>query len=143
MKITRAGDYAVRCVLYLAKTDQGRVVPRKEISAAMNIPSPFLGKIAQSLARDGIIEIVQGTKGGYRLLESPERISLLSVIESVMGQIMINDCIVQGESCTRVPYCSVHGVWNRVRSQIRDNLDETSMADLADESVQLQQYQER
>jgi DNA-binding IscR family transcriptional regulator len=34
----------------------------------MDIPAQFLGKIAQQLARAGIIEIVQGSKGGYRLL---------------------------------------------------------------------------
>jgi DNA-binding IscR family transcriptional regulator len=47
MRLTRAGEYAVRCTLYLSKQEQGEVVSRKEIAEAMEVPdSP--GRSARS-----------------------------------------------------------------------------------------------
>ena len=82
MRLTRAGDYAVRCVLYLAACGTNLVANRKQIAADMEMPSDFLGKIAQRLAQVGIIEIVQGSKGGLRLSASPKKLTLLDVIEA-------------------------------------------------------------
>ena len=64
MKLTRAGEYAVRCLLYLSTQGIGVVCKRKQIAVKMDIPDQFLGKIAQQLARAGFLEIVQGARGG-------------------------------------------------------------------------------
>jgi len=130
MKMTRASDYAVRCVLHLASKGKGVLVSRREISNAMEIPSPFLGKISQKLAKTGIIEIVQGARGGYRLVRDPEQVSLLQVVEAVTGEIILNGCLSGMGTCRRQDLCPVHPVWSNVRDQMRRNLAGTSMADL-------------
>jgi Rrf2 family protein len=89
MRLSRAGEYAVRCVLYLANRPAKEVVPRWAVAQAMEIPEPFLAKIGQQLARAGILEILQGAKGGYRLRRSPQEISLLEVVEAVMGELFL------------------------------------------------------
>ena len=101
MRLTRAGEYAVRCVLHLSSQKEGSIVSRRDISKQMDIPDQFLGKVAQQLARAGLIEIVQGAKGGYRLLVEPSKISLLTVVEAVIGQIFLNDCLMRPGSCKR------------------------------------------
>ena len=50
MRLTRAGEYAVRCVLYITAQEGGEVVRRQEIAQNMDIPNQFLGKIVQQLA---------------------------------------------------------------------------------------------
>jgi Rrf2 family protein len=128
--MTKASDYAVRCILYLSSRGKGVLVSRREIADAMEIPSPFLGKISQQLAKAGIIEIVQGARGGYRLLYEPAQLSLLQVIEAVMGEIILNECLSGRGSCSRQMCCTVHPVWSDVRGQMRRTLDATSIADL-------------
>jgi Rrf2 family protein len=96
----------------------------------MEIPEQFLSKIAQQLGRAGIIEIIQGAKGGYRLLPEPEDLSLLQVVEAVIGEIVLNDCIIHPETCQRSPSCSVHKVWEKARSQLRDTLGRTRYSEL-------------
>jgi Rrf2 family iron-sulfur cluster assembly transcriptional regulator len=113
-------------VLFVARRDVGEIVRRQEIASAMRIPSAFLGKIAQRLARSGLIEIVQGPKGGYRLLRAPEEITLLDVVEAVDGELFLNDCVVRPESCFRNPECSVYLVWKKARDQLRETLREAS-----------------
>ena len=101
----------------------------------MDIPDPFLGKIAQQLARAGIIEIVQGPKGGYRLLVPPEKLTMLDVVETVIGEIYLNDCVMRPESCDRSSLCAIHRVWGKARDQLRETLRETDFKSvLEDES---------
>jgi len=133
MRLTRAGEYAVRCMLYLASRDEDRVVRRQDIAREMEIPPQFLGKIAQQLARAQFIEIVQGAAGGYRLLVEPRNLSLLEVVEAVTGEIVLNDCLLMPGSCFRKPGCSVHRIWNRARDQLRRTLSEATFDKLLDE----------
>ena len=130
MRLTRAGEYGVRCILYLAGNDHGKVVGRVEIAKAMDIPEQFLGKIAQQLAKSGFIEIVQGAQGGYRLLLSPDKLTLLDVVEAITGKIFLNDCIMRPESCFRSPGCLIHRVWEKAREQLRNTLREATFAKL-------------
>lgn len=122
MRITRAGEYAVRCVLYMSGIEKNQIVNRKEISKEMDIPDQFLGKIAQQLAHSGFIEIIQGAKGGYRLLMEPKKITLLDVVEAVTGEIFLNDCIMNPDSCARSSSCSVNTIWEKAREQLRNSL---------------------
>lgn len=130
MRLTRAGEYAVRCVLFLASQGTGKIVKRKLVAREMDIPDQFLAKIAPQLARAGILEIVQGARGGLRLILAPEEVSLLDVVEAVIGEIFLNDCIVRPESCNRSSACSVHLVWEKARDQLRQTLREVSFAEL-------------
>ncbi len=133
MRLTRAGEYAVRCVLYLAFQEPGIIGNRKQIARSMDIPEPFLGKIAQQLAFTGIIEIVRGSKGGFRLQVPPEKLTLLEVVESVIGEIFLNDCVIRPNACHRSSTCAVNRVWEKARDQLRKTLQETTFADLVNE----------
>ena len=130
MRLTRASEYAIRCVLFLSAQEEGVVVNKKEVAQEMDIPNQFLGKIAQQLSRSGILEIIQGPKGGVRLLISPEKLSLLDVIEAIIGEIFLNDCILRPDSCGRSSTCAVHNVWQKARNQLRETLREATFSKL-------------
>ncbi len=134
MRLTRAGEYAVRCVLHLASKGQGTLCARREVAERMDIPDQFLSKIAQQLARAGVIEIVQGARGGLRLVVPPEQVTLLQVVEAVIGEIFLNDCVLRPESCTRSHACAVHCVWEKAKDQLRHTLEEATFAGLLKEN---------
>jgi Rrf2 family protein len=121
-------------VLYLADRGSDQVVSRKQIAKEMDIPPHFLGKIAQQLAREGIIEIVQGARGGFRLIVAPEEVTLLQVVEAVIGEIFLNDCVMRADACHRSHACSVHNIWEDARRQLRSFLREATFAKLLKES---------
>jgi Rrf2 family protein len=133
MRLTRAGEYGVRCILYLSSKGVGVRCNRRQIAAAMGIPGPFLGKIAQQLARAGYIEIVQGAKGGLKMVVSPEKLTLLDVVESMIGEIFLNDCIMRPGSYNQSSSCAVHRVWHDARNQLRATLREATFAELIKE----------
>ncbi len=130
MRLTMAGEYAVRAVLYLSHKGQGVLTSRKEISEHCDVPSQFLAKIAQQLAKSGFIEILQGKSGGYRLVKSPQDITLLDVIESVTGEITLNQCVIRPESCRMSGECTVHEIWVEAREKLRSTLKEATFEKL-------------
>lgn len=143
MKLTRECEYAVRCMLYLSHEGEGIVVGRKKIAKEMEIPDQFLGKIAQQLARSNFIEIIQGPKGGLRLVLSPENLNLLDVIEAIMGKIYLNDCVLRPDSCFRSAICPVHLIWEAVTEKLRETLRKTSFAKLLEDGSSIESYREK
>ena len=130
MRLTRAADYAIRCMVYLAFKGQGILVVKQEIVAQADIPSPFLAKIVQALARAHLIEIRQGPKGGYVLLRDPTGITLLEVVEVMIGKIQLNACVGRPETCAASPHCQVHKVWEDASAGLRQHLAGITFADL-------------
>lgn len=135
MKITMAAEYAVRCVLYLAKQGQDALVSRQAIATNANIPDPFLAKIAQDLAKAGIITIKQGAKGGYSLQRSPADITMLAVVEAIIGEITLNECATKPSSCSASRNCAANVVWIQAREQLRQTLQEANFALLAQDGA--------
>jgi Rrf2 family protein len=131
MRLTRAAEYAIRCILYLTIQGRGVVVKRRKIASEADIPSHFLAKIAQELARAGLIEIRQGPLGGLALLKDSKSITLLTVVETMIGKIFLNDCVELPDSCKVYYNCSVHRIWLRARDQLRDTLAAVTFDQLA------------
>ncbi len=130
MRLTRAAEYAIRCMVYLSRQGQGVLTSRQEISQRADIPNHFLAKIAQDLAKAGLIEIRQGAKGGFILIKDPAAISLLEVVETMIGEIYLNDCIARPASCKVHYHCAVHRVWQSACDQLRTTLRQVTFDQL-------------
>lgn len=122
MRLTRAAEYAIRCMVYLATRGKGILTSRQEIADRADIPSHFLAKIAQVLARANFITIRQGAKGGFVLMRNPEEITMLEVVETMIGEIYLNECVARPSSCQISYDCAIHRVWMDAREQLRQTL---------------------
>ncbi len=132
MLVTRETDYAMRCVLYLAR-EQGQFVNVGDISQQMNIPKSFLAKILQRLVREGIAESIRGINGGFRLLKEPDQITLLEVLTAIQGIAPVNTCALDKRRCRMSSQCSVHPVWIEIRREIERRLATQTIASLVGE----------
>ena len=125
-----AAEYAVRCILYLSRKGKGHLVSKKEIAERTNIPANFLAKIAQELAKAGIIEIKQGARGGFSLRHDPKHITMLAVVETIIGEISLNECTTRPEVCSLSQGCSANMVWQEAKDQVRETLRKADFASL-------------
>ncbi|ADH84885.1 RrF2 family transcriptional regulator [Desulfurivibrio alkaliphilus] len=128
MQITRATDYAIRCVYCLAR-HPGELWMIDDIAREMEIPNSFLAKILQKLARAQIVESQRGVRGGFRLARAPEEISLHDVVVATEGPVAMNVCTLEGERCDRVEKCRVHPVWVTIRQEVEEALQKRKFAD--------------
>jgi Rrf2 family protein len=130
MFITREADYAVRCVLFLSQ-ETDRVVSANEISVSMNVPKTFLAKILQRLSKSRIVRSSQGVAGGFELVNKPDKVNILEVIEAIQGPTAVNVCAVDEHNCDLSSTCPVHPVWVELREDIENKLKKESFAKLA------------
>lgn len=130
MRLTRAAEYAIRCIIYLSQQGRGVLANKNDIAERAEIPSHFLAKIAQDLAKAGFIEIRQGPRGGFVLLKEPKDITLLDVVETMIGEIYLNDCVARPSSCNALTACGVHQVWIKARNQLRETLRQATIDQL-------------
>ena len=131
MQITRAADYAVRVLVYLAGLAPGTRVRRSTLAEASDAPEDFLSKVLQRLVAAGLISSHRGAGGGFELAGPPDRISLLRVVEAIDGPVELNICVASGPGCERQLSCAVHPVWVKAQDALLEVLNGESIAKLA------------
>lgn len=126
MQLTREADYAVLCVLEVARF--GRM-SASEVAKRQNMSAAFLGKIVGSLARAGILTTRRGVGGGIALARTPDSLTLLEVVEAVQGPLAINQCLTHPGACDRQTNCYVAPIWHKAQDDLRAALN-VSLADV-------------
>ncbi len=127
MRITMAGDYAVRSILYLAMKESAEPVTLNEIAIEQEIPKSFLNKIIQKLISSGLIVSHKGSSGGYSLACDPKNITLRNILEASEGPINLNRCLISDGICERDVFCTVHTVWEDIQEEFIKTLDSYSV----------------
>lgn len=130
MQLTRAGEYAIKSLLYLASQKEDARVLASEVATAEKIPVNFVRKILESLAKTGLVKSFRGAGGGFTLGRNPAQISLLHIIEAVEGPLALNQCL-QPNTCQEMPGCSMSHVWIEAQHAVEDVLERYSLADVA------------
>ena len=130
--IRKETDYAFRCLVMLAGAEPGTVESAKHIAATESLPEPLLRKIIQRLVKSGIVVSVKGRSGGVRLAREPGAITLLDVLESVQGEVTLNQCVRPGGCCAKMHDCRLHRCLKNAQVGIDSILGETTLQDFLD-----------
>lgn len=131
MIITRATEYAIRAVLYMASQPQGEIIFKKDICRAQEITPAFLTKILQPLIKEGIVGSQRGVGGGFYLAKPAGEINLFDIIKTQEGPLYLNQCLIKEGNCGREFFCPVHGAWKEIRSEFMSTLARYDFASLA------------
>lgn len=78
-------EWAVHSCLNLSWLPSDRAAPTARLASLFDLPTAYLNKQLQALARAGLVSSVSGPRGGFRLAREPERISLLDVVRAIEG----------------------------------------------------------
>ena len=130
MVITRATEYAVRTVIYLAKQPKNDIVLKKDICRTQEVTPAFLTKILQPLIKVGIVSSQRGVGGGFLLAKDPSEITMLDILQAEEGLLRLNHCLVDTDFCHRDGYCSAHEVWQEAQQKMADTLKGYTIAEL-------------
>jgi Rrf2 family protein len=132
MQITRQADYAVRAVAYLAQRGCSRPIATAEIGRQQHIPLTFLAKIMSQLSAAGIVHTLRGAHGGVSLGRPASDISLLDIVETIDGPMLLNECVADPSQCPLGQDCAVHTVWCQAQADLVGRLSRTTMAKLVE-----------
>jgi Rrf2 family transcriptional regulator, iron-sulfur cluster assembly transcription factor len=131
MIYSRSAEYAIRAFVYLAQVPPGKYAMVKQIAEESDIPSHFLAKILQQLARQGFLRSSKGPTGGFTLRYPANEVTLLQIVESIDGLADYQRCIGGMMECNDQMRCGMHDSWKALRSRIIEYLEGTTVEDLS------------
>jgi Rrf2 family protein len=131
MQLTRAADYAIRSMIYLATLPPGTRATLSGLASAAECPEHFLAKILQRLVRARIVSSRRGEGGGFELGRPADALSVLDVLEAIEGPLNLNFCLTAPDACERAPKCAAHAVWAEAQDAMAAVLRRATLASLA------------
>ena len=134
MQITRAADYALRGMTYLARQEPGKLSIIKEISNEEGVPEKFMRKLFHILHTKGFIDGTRGKYGGIMLDIDPEKITMFDIIEAVDGPLALNLCMEGPDLCDIIDLCPMYDIWSEAQASVNKVLKQYTLKDIVNEN---------
>ena len=103
--LSKTAEYALRVAVCLTQSPD-KLAAADELAEVTKIPRRYLHKVVQDLARGGLVRSQPGPGGGYSIAKSPNRITILDVVNAVDPLERIRHCPLGLTSHTRL--CPLH-----------------------------------
>lgn len=124
---------AIKAVIYLSsKSVQGEKAGLKETALRINASEHTVGKILQTLARQGLINSVKGPSGGFYITEEQQNQPISNVVESIEGTDVFKECGLGLTKCSASHPCPIHDDYKVARDLIENLFREKKVKDLCD-----------
>ncbi len=133
-------EYGVMMLTDLARHYGKGPLSLSEIGTHLDLSIAYLEQIVPSLRKAQLIESVRGAKGGYVLLQPPNKIRMGEVVRALEerdGGYRVMKCAsLDGSTapCNHEEICTAPILWLRVRDAISEALNATTLADLVPET---------
>jgi Rrf2 family iron-sulfur cluster assembly transcriptional regulator len=134
--LSNTSRYAIRALIYLAiHNNKDQKTGIKKIADDLEIPSPFLGKILQTLAKQKVLNSTKGPNGGFSISEKMQNISIYEIIKIIDGEDLFDRCLITNKTCTDLEGnpCAMHVHYEAIRENITKMFSEHTIAKLAKE----------
>jgi Rrf2 family protein len=132
--LSNTSKYAIRAVIYLAvHSEQNRKIGIKQISKELGIPTPFLGKILQTLAKHKILSSTKGPHGGFGMGKKASDISLIEIVDIIDGRDLFTKCLIRLDDCDADEPCSMHSKYAEIRKDLLNLFERQKISELVNE----------
>jgi len=131
LRISEAASLAMHTMALLA-ANRGRLLSTRRIARRLRASQAHLSKVLQRLTRAGLVEPVRGPKGGFRLSDDPDTITLLQVYEAIEGPLEPTDCLLDIRLCKgNGRRCLLGNLLQVVNRRVRERLAQTRLSEIA------------
>ena len=133
--LSNTSKYALRAAIYIAfNASDGKKIGIKVISKELDIPSPFLAKILQVLAKHKILSSTKGPNGGFGIGKDPFEVSLYDIVNIIDGDDLFKRCLISMRMCNEDGIqCPMHSKYEKIRNQQIEIFKQQSIGKLAKE----------
>lgn len=129
--LSKSCVYALRSIVFIAyQASPDSKLGIKMIAEELDLPTPYLGKILQQLAKHKVIQSVKGPNGGFYLSEDNKKVPLLKIIEVVDGLSFFTNCGLGLKSCSDDHPCPLHDDFKVYRDGLLGLFNSKKVSDL-------------
>lgn len=129
MKYSKATNYALHTIVYLALLPSGKTIGVKPLAEVQKVSPTYLSKVLTTLVKSGFIESVTGVNGGYKLIKDVKNISFLDIIRAIEGTSSLFNCSLDHTQHNR-ENCLIEKVMNEAERKMEDYLGAQTIEDL-------------
>ena len=141
MMISTKGRYALRVMVDLAEHQSDGYIPLKTIAERQDISEKYLESIIKLLVKGNILSGLRGKGGGYKLMKSPDRYTVGSILRLTEETLAPVSCLEPGAAaCARMADCRTLPLWKELDRIISSYLDSVTIADLMRRSSEGNDY---
>lgn len=135
LHFTKEIDYGLLLLAALAELPEGKHVSLREVSQKKKLPYKFLGKIIIPLKKAGLVESIQGVKGGYSLKKNMAEVKLAEIIAAYKEDLAPVQCLQSHRAtCKSEDVCSTKGFWSEMHQKLLDVVDKYTVQDLINQN---------
>lgn len=116
-KFSKKVEYALISLNHINRNESCDPISVRQISDAYNIPYELLAKILQKLSKFNILDSIKGPKGGYKLKDKYNKLTLIEFIEILEGPFGVAGCLVDIE-CEQLSNCNIIKPLDKINSKI-------------------------
>lgn len=137
MKISTKGRYGLRALVDLVINSRGEHISLSSIAERQNISEQYMEHVFSTLRKAGIVNSVKGPRGGYTLSSQASHVKVSAILEALEGDLSIAETVTSGTegNFNCIEYSITELLWERVDFATKKILDETTLQDLADDSL--------
>ena len=139
-RISRRLDYGLQLMAALAANSDFRPESTASLAGKLEMPLPFLHQIAHTLMQAKLVKATPGPRGGLRINQPAEKISILMIVEALEGPVALTPCDDCPETCVRQSCCTTLLVWNDLQERIGNYLGSTTISDLLNQGNSTENY---
>lgn len=124
---------AVKAVIFLAtKYDKGEKAGIKEIAEYLEASEHTVGKMLQTLVRQGVINSTKGPSGGFFISGDQHEQPIINIVEAIDGKMVFRTCGLGLSRCSDKHPCPIHNDYRVARDIIEDLFRTKKVKDLCE-----------
>jgi Rrf2 family protein len=131
MLLSRASQYTLQALIYLARLPPEQLVMVKVMAEDLGLPVFYLGKLVQVPARAGWLKTARGRGGGVKLAIDANAITLLDILQLTEGPRVTRECLLGFKACEDATACVMHCQWQPIKQELSEGLGGYTLAALA------------
>lgn len=131
MELPNKVEYALLAMFVLAvHFEEDEPIQLRQIAVEQNIPNRYLDQLLAELKRSELIHSERGVKGGYRLANQPQKITVLDIINCIEGDAQP----IPDEQATYITHerAAIFKVWQEARQAAQTIWQGYTLQDLLD-----------
>jgi len=137
-------EYGLHCLLLLVGAPAGTTIGARDLAEFQGVSPTLVAKLFTKLADAGLVQAVEGVRGGFKLARPADEIRVLDVVRALEGRKPLFDCKEVRARCVLFAdqgapawathgRCGIHGLMLEAESALHDVLARHTLAALAGE----------
>jgi len=131
MKVNRKVEYALIGLKHMNHLRPGQLATAKEISETFHCPFDVVSRVLQIMSHNGLLRSEKGTNGGYQLIRYLSRVSFLELLDMILGQVNVVQCLTPGKGdCGLQSTCNLKSPMSILNDKLIGFLGQMSVLEL-------------